>query len=91
MQRVYFTLGSSVGYDFKFKSLKLGPQKWTQYWNSSLRQNWVLDFSVEFNFGVFIKMNFVNKIVQTLVSFVSTKFVLHNGAIDWKVCWIINH
>ena len=85
---MYFTLESSTGYEFKFNSLKFGPQKWTQYWNSSLRQiclSWIS--AIEFNFGVFIKMIFINKIVQTLVSFDSAKFVLCNGIIDWKV-WL---
>jgi hypothetical protein len=39
-----------------------------------------LDFNIEFNFGGIIKMNFSNKLVATLVSFVGTKFVLSNGA-----------
>ena len=41
----------------------------------------VLGFSFEFKFEGFIKMNFSNKLVITLVSFVSTKFVLCNDAI----------
>ena len=45
----------------------------------------------EFIFGGFIKMNFINKFAQTLVSIVGAKFVLYNGAIGWDVCLIINH
>ena len=89
---MYFTVGSSMGYEFKFKSLKFGPQKWTQYWNSSLRhlpKSWVSVF--EFNFGEFIKMYFINKLAQALVSFVSTKFVLCNGASGWDDCLLFNH
>ena len=35
----------------------------------------------EFIFVEFIKMNFFNKLDQTLVSFISAKYVLCNGAI----------
>ena len=50
-----------------------------------------MGFNIKFNFGVFIKMNFSNKFVQTLVPFDNTNFVLYNGATSWKVCSLINH
>ena len=40
-----------------------------------------MEFKFEFNFGGIIKMNFINKIIQSVASFVSTKFVLCNGGI----------
>ena len=45
---------------------------------SNLPKSWTSMF--EFNFGESIKMYFINKLAQALVSFVSTKFVLCNGA-----------
>ena len=51
----------------------------------------IMELIKNFNFGGIIKMNFINKIVQTLISFGSVKFVLYNDAIDSKVCSIVNH
>ena len=50
-----------------------------------------MEFKFEFSFGGFNKMNFINKIIQSVASFVSTKFVLGNGVIGWEVFLIINH
>ena len=88
---MYFTLVSSIGYESKFKPLKFELQNWNQSWNPTqtvLPKSW--NSVCEFIFGGFIKMYFINKIVQILASFVSTKFVLCNGVIGWKV-YLINH
>ena len=42
----------------------------------------VMELIRNFNFGGIIKMNFINKFVQTVISFGSVKFVLYNDAID---------
>jgi hypothetical protein len=36
-------------------------------------------------------MNFINKYVQTMISFIGTNGVLSNGIIGWKVWFVINH
>ena len=41
--------------------------------------------------GNLLKWLFINNFVQTIVSFISTKFVLCNGIVYWKVWLIINH
>ena len=89
---MYFTLVSSGGYKFKSNPLKFELQIWNLNWSSTLDHDLaVLDFNIKFNFGVFVKMNFSNKFVQTLVPFDNTNFVLYNGATGWKVCSIVNH
>ena len=50
-----------------------------------------MEFGFKFNFGGNIKMNFSIKFVQTIVSFISTKFVLCNGIIGWDVWLMVNH
>ena len=51
----------------------------------------IMELIKNFNFGGIIKMNFINKIVQTLISFGSVKFVLCNGIIGWDVWLMVNH
>ena len=80
-----FTLVSSVGYEFKSNPLKFELQIWIQGLILAQPILVVLGFSIGFNFGEFIKMNFLNKPIQTIVSFQSIKFVLCNGAIGWYV------
>ena len=49
-----------------------------------------MELSIGFIFEGIIKINFTNKLAQTLVSFVSTKCVLGNDAIGWSVLLKIN-
>ena len=83
--------GVKCWYEFKFKPLKFELQNWTPDWNPTQTFLSILEISFEFIFGGFIKMYFINKLAQALVSFVSTKFVLCNAANDWDVCLKINH
>ena len=70
---------------------KIELQIWNWNWSSILDHDLALDYNIKFNFGVFIKMIFSNKFVQTLVPFDNTNFVSYNGATGWKVCSLINH
>jgi hypothetical protein len=80
-----------MGHEFKSNQLKLEPQDWNQNWNPTQANLPVVEFSFEFIFGRFIKINFINKLAPIFVSLFSTSCVLSSGILGWDGCQLINH
>jgi len=61
------------GHEFKSKTLKNEPQIWIQNVGFNTAILVVLEISIGFIFVGFIKMNFMNKLAQTMASVESMK------------------